>query len=204
MKPTKKSDKSNTLNKSKLRIIGGEWRSRTLPIPRVEGLRPTPDRVRETLFNWLSVWVPGAHCGDLFCGSGALGLEALSRGAASCLFVDNSRVVTQQMQANLATLKSTAGTVLTTNAAELVKTPPSRPLDILFLDPPFRKAWLEKLIPFLDDQWLAARSWVYIEMEKEADLPELPPHWSLKKEKMAGQLCYRLFEIDKSSVLDHD
>ncbi|MFT2111819.1 16S rRNA (guanine(966)-N(2))-methyltransferase RsmD [Marinomonas sp. 2405UD68-3] len=199
MKPAKKSDKSATLNKSKLRIIGGEWRSRTLPIPKVEGLRPTPNRVRETLFNWISVWIPGAHCGDLFCGSGALGLEALSRGAASCLFVDNSRVVTQQMQDNLATLKSTAGTVITKNAAELVKIPPSRPLDILFLDPPFRKDWLTKLIPFLDDQWLAPRALVYIEMEKEANLPTLPSHWTLKKEKIAGQLCYRLFEINRSS-----
>jgi 16S rRNA (guanine966-N2)-methyltransferase len=198
MRPPKEITKSSKATKSKLRIIGGEWRSRTLPIPEVEALRPTPDRVRETLFNWVSVWVPGAHCGDLFCGSGALGLEALSRGASSCLFVDNSRVVTQQMKANLATLKTSAGKVIQQNALDLLKTQPSKPFDIVFLDPPFRKGWLEELIPLLNNQWLANRAWVYIEMEKESNLPETPSNWALVKEKSAGQLCYRLFEVNKT------
>ncbi|MCZ2722043.1 16S rRNA (guanine(966)-N(2))-methyltransferase RsmD [Marinomonas sp. 15G1-11] len=197
MKPPKKSTKNTKLTKSKLRIIGGDWRSRTLPIPDIEGLRPTPDRVRETLFNWLSVWIPGAHCGDFFCGSGALGLEALSRGASSCLFADTSRIVTQQMTANLATLGATNANVIQQSAVDLLKTPPVRPLDIIFLDPPFRQGWLAKLMPLLNDNWLANRAWVYIEMEKESPLPELPTFWSLKKEKMAGQLCYRLFEVNK-------
>lgn len=201
MKSLKKTAKSSNGIKSKLRIIGGEWRSRTLPIPEIEGLRPTPDRVRETLFNWISTWVPGAHCGDLFCGSGALGLEALSRGASSCLFVDNSRVVTQQMKTNLATLKTSAGHVIQQNAIDLLKTTPSKPLDIVFLDPPFRKGWLEAIIPALDSHWLADRAWVYIEMEKESKLPETPLNWALRKEKSAGQLCYRLFEIDKNKEI---
>jgi len=184
---------------SKLRIISGEWRSRQLPIPDIEGLRPTPDRVRETLFNWINPYIPGSVCGDLFCGSGALGLEALSRGAKHLLFVDNSRVVSQQMTDNLATLGATNADVVAQNASAFLESATPRPLDIVFLDPPFRKGWLAQMIPLLEKGWLADRALVYIEMEKEANLPPLPRHWSLKKEKIAGQLVYRLFEVTKAS-----
>ncbi|MBJ7536497.1 16S rRNA (guanine(966)-N(2))-methyltransferase RsmD [Marinomonas transparens] len=180
---------------SKLRIIAGEWRSRQLPVPAIEGLRPTPDRVRETLFNWINHQIPGAVCGDLFCGSGALGLEALSRGAKSVLFVDNSRIVTQQMTTNLTTLGAKNAEVVAQNAAVFLETATPQALDVIFLDPPFRKGWLAQIIPLLEKGWLAPRSLVYIEMEKEANLPVLPNHWSLIKEKNAGQLVYRLFEV---------
>jgi 16S rRNA (guanine966-N2)-methyltransferase len=199
----KKKVLSNVSNKSKakasrLRIIAGEWRSRQLPIPEIEGLRPTPDRVRETLFNWINAYLPGAVCGDLFCGSGALGLEALSRGAKHMTFVDNSRVVSQQMQANLATLGATdSANVVAQNAAVFLDTVTPHAMDIVFLDPPFRKGWLAQIIPLLEKGWLAGQALVYIEMEKEADLPTLPSHWSLLKEKVAGQLVYRLFEVSK-------
>jgi 16S rRNA (guanine966-N2)-methyltransferase len=199
----KKKVLSNVSNKSKakasrLRIIAGEWRSRQLPIPEIEGLRPTPDRVRETLFNWINAYLPGAVCGDLFCGSGALGLEALSRGAKHMTFVDNSRVVSQQMQANLATLGATdSANVVAQNAAVFLDTVTPHAMDIVFLDPPFRKGWLAQIIPLLEKGWLADQALVYIEMEKEADLPTLPSHWSLLKEKVAGQLVYRLFEVSK-------
>ncbi|UTV99425.1 16S rRNA (guanine(966)-N(2))-methyltransferase RsmD [Marinomonas rhizomae] len=199
----KKKVLSNISNKSKakasrLRIIAGEWRSRQLPIPDIEGLRPTPDRVRETLFNWINAYLPGAICGDLFCGSGALGLEALSRGAKHMTFVDNSRVVSQQMTANLATLGATdKANVIAQNAAVFLDTATPHAMDIVFLDPPFRKGWLAQIIPLLEKGWLADRALVYIEMEREADLPALPNHWSLLKEKIAGQLVYRLFEVSK-------
>ncbi|NLQ17265.1 16S rRNA (guanine(966)-N(2))-methyltransferase RsmD [Marinomonas sp. M1K-6] len=199
----KKNTPNSPLNKSKakvskLRIIAGEWRSRQLPIPNVEGLRPTPDKVRETLFNWINAHIPGAICGDLFCGSGALGLEALSRGAKHLTFVDNSRVVSQQMNANLATLNATdKANVIAQNAAVFLDTATPQALDIVFLDPPFRKGWLGQIIPLLEKGWLAQRALVYIEMEKEAELPALPSHWSLIKEKNAGQLVYRLFEINQ-------
>ncbi|TYL49199.1 16S rRNA (guanine(966)-N(2))-methyltransferase RsmD [Marinomonas sp. IMCC 4694] len=202
--------KKNTLNHatkksqakaSKLRIIAGEWRSRQLPIPAIEGLRPTPDRVRETLFNWINHQLPGAVCGDFFCGSGALGLEAMSRGAKHVTFVDNSRVVLQQMNANLATLGATHATVIAQNAAVFLDTVTPHPLDIVFLDPPFRKGWLGQIIPLLEKGWLASRALVYIEMEKEAELPLLPDHWSLKKEKNAGQLVYRLFDVKAPSTI---
>ena len=194
---TRRSSKAtSSKNKAaKLRIIGGEWRSRQLPIPEVEGLRPTPDRVRETLFNWISPYVPGAVCADLFCGSGALGLEALSRGAKQVTFVDSSRLVTKQMQANLSTLQARHGQVFTQGADLYLQQSPQQAFDLVFLDPPFRKGWLEKMIPLLQQGWLAERALVYIEMEKETALPALPAYWQLLKEKTAGQLVYRLFEV---------
>lgn len=199
----KKKTLNNASNKSKakaskLRIIAGEWRSRQLPIPDIEGLRPTPDRVRETLFNWINPYLPGAVCGDVFCGSGALGLEALSRGAKHVTFVDNSRVVAQQMNANLTTLGATHATVVAQNAAAYLDSATPQPLDIVFLDPPFRKGWLGQIVPLLEKGWLAAHAHVYIEMEREAELPLLPDNWSLKKEKTAGQLVYRLFEVTQA------
>lgn len=196
-KPIKNTTVKSQKLASKLRIISGEWRSRQLPIPNIEGLRPTPDRVRETLFNWINHFVPGAQCADLFCGSGALGLEALSRGAKSTLFVDNSKVVTRQMQENLTTLKANNADVVQQNAKDFLAEATPRPMDIVFLDPPFRKNWMEQIVPLLEKGWLADHAMVYIEMEKEASLPTLPAHWSLLKEKEAGQLVYRLFEVSK-------
>lgn len=180
---------------AKLRIIGGEWRSRQLPIPELEGLRPTPDRVRETLFNWITAYVPGARCADLFCGSGALGLEALSREAASCVFVDASAVVTRQMVANLKSLNCQTAEVVQQSAVSWLQSATKQPFDLVFLDPPFRKGWLEQIIPLLADGWLSNQAWVYIEMEKEADLQYIPDNWHLHREKTAGQLCYRLFQV---------
>ncbi|GAB3486583.1 16S rRNA (guanine(966)-N(2))-methyltransferase RsmD [Marinomonas epiphytica] len=193
----KKAPKSTaqTKNSAKLRIIAGEWRSRQLPIPNLEGLRPTPDRVRETLFNWIQHRVPGANCADVFCGSGALGLEALSRGAKSVVFVDTAKQVSQQMKANLSTLGANNAQVIQQSALEYLMTPPEHPMDIVFLDPPFRKHWLDQIIPLLTPNWLAPNAYVYIEMEKEASLPELPKNWRLNKEKSAGQLVYRLFQV---------
>ena len=191
----KQASNNSKAKASKLRIISGEWRSRQLPIPDVQGLRPTPDKVRETLFNWINYSIPGAVCGDFFCGSGALGLEALSRGAKHVSFVDNSRVVIQQMIDNLATLKAENADVTAQNAAVFLESATPTPLDIVFLDPPFRKGWLTQIIPLLEKGWLAEEALVYIEMEKETALPALPVNWALIKEKTAGQLVYRLFEI---------
>lgn len=189
---------NKTKNKStKLRIIAGEWRSRQLPIPNVEGLRPTPDRVRETLFNWINPYLPGAVCADLFCGSGALGLEALSRGAKQLTFVDNAKLVTRQMTDNLATLQASQAQVIQQAADAYLNQPANQAFDIVFLDPPFRKGWLEKVIPLLEQGWLAERALVYIEMEKETPLTVLPEHWQLSKEKVAGQLVYRLFKVSR-------
>jgi len=179
---------------SKLRIIGGEWRSRQLPIIELDGLRPTTDRVRETVFNWLSFEVPGARCLDLFSGSGALGLEALSRGAKECTFVELNRSVAQQIERNLSTLQASNGTVHNTDALSFLQANPA-PFDVIFLDPPFRKGLLEQVLPKLDERWLAANAYIYIERESEAQLSQLPDHWQLKKEKRAGQLTFALYQV---------
>ena len=179
---------------SKLRIIGGEWRSRQLPIIELDGLRPTTDRVRETVFNWLSFEIPGARCLDLFSGSGALGLEALSRGAKECTFVELNRSVAQQIERNLSTLQANNGTVHNTDALSFLQANPA-PFDVIFLDPPFRKGLLEQVLPKLDERWLAANAYIYIERESEAQLSQLPDHWQLKKEKRAGQLTFALYQV---------
>ena len=179
---------------SKLRIIGGEWRSRQLPIIELDGLRPTTDRVRETVFNWLSFEIPGARCLDLFSGSGALGLEALSRGAKECTFVELNRSVAQQIERNLSTLQASNGTVYNTDALSFLQANPA-PFDVIFLDPPFRKGLLEQVLPKLDERWLAANAYIYIERESEAQLSQLPDHWQLKKEKRAGQLTFALYQV---------
>ncbi len=189
--------------RAKLRIIGGQWRSRMLPIPELEGLRPTPDRVRETLFNWINPYIPGAKCADLFCGSGALGLETLSRSAKSCVFVDASRVVTQQIQQNLEALSCKDALTLNQSALTLLQLPlesqpnlaDKAPFDIVFIDPPFRKDWADSILPLLSQGWLAQGALVYLEMEKEAALPPITNQWDLLKEKTAGQLVYRLFQV---------
>ncbi|TPE53980.1 16S rRNA (guanine(966)-N(2))-methyltransferase RsmD [Maribrevibacterium harenarium] len=179
---------------SKLRIIGGQWRSRQLPVPLLEGLRPTPDRVRETLFNWLNFEIPGARCLDLFCGSGALGLEALSREAAWCSFVDASPIVAKQIKANLTTLGANHAEVHHTSAVTFLQSAPASKFDVVFLDPPFRHDWLNQVLPLLNDAWLNDNAYIYLERESEAELPPLPASWLCRKEKRAGQLTYSLYQ----------
>src|SRR5689334_13621175 len=118
-----------------IRIIGGTWRGRKLLVPDVPHLRPTPDRVRETLFNWLAPVLPGAHCLDAFAGSGALGFEALSRGAAQVVMVDESPVVIKHLQAQAVILKTTQAEIYRANVPQQLKKP-AKPFDIVFLDPP--------------------------------------------------------------------
>jgi 16S rRNA (guanine966-N2)-methyltransferase len=191
----KKRKPSSPSLQGQLRIIGGDWRGRKLAFEAVDGLRPTPDRVRETVFNWLMAVVPGAKCLDAFAGSGALGLEALSRGAGAVDFVELNAAASQQLRANLALLKCDSGKVCT-SSAEAFLAASQQVYDLVFLDPPFRKALLASCIPLLEER-LAASSWVYIETGKEEQLPILPEYWQLHREKSAGQVAYRLFKVAK-------
>lgn len=178
-----------------LRIIGGEWRSRKLRFPAVGGVRPTPARTRETLFNWLSPHLPGSHCMDLFAGSGALGLEALSRGAESVLLVDNNIRLTNALAANLSALKSNKGKVLTASAEQHLAAPATQAFDIIFVDPPFRRGLLGRILQLVDEHhWLAPGGWVYIEYENELALPSVPVPWRLHRQKTAGQVAYCLYQ----------
>lgn len=191
-KPATKRPSTSAKQSSKLRIIGGEWRSRQLPILDIEGLRPTTDRVRETVFNWLNFEIPGAYCLDLFSGSGALGLEALSRGAADCTFIELNRDVANKIKQNLTVLKSDRGQVINSDALSFLQTP-AHPYDVIFLDPPFRMGLLDTIIPEIAANWVKPQGYIYIERESEKSLDSLPQNWHLEKEKQAGQLTYALY-----------
>lgn len=177
-----------------LNIIGGDWRSRKLRFPDAGGVRPTPARTRETLFNWLANEVPGSHCLDLFSGSGALGLEALSRGAASAMLVEHNRALAEALRQNLTLLKSQDGRVVCQSVDQLLAEPPTRPFDLVFMDPPFRQGWLERLFPMLvENRWVATGGCVYAEYESERPSPLVPASWQLHRQKTAGQVTYCLF-----------
>lgn len=182
--------------RNELRIIAGEHRGRRLSFPDAEGLRPTPDRVRETVFNWLAPWVPGAHCLDLFAGSGALGFEALSRGAESVTWVEFNPRVADQLDANLRLLRGEArGRIVRGSALEFLARPPERRYDLVFLDPPFGKDWLDGILGQLSTAgWLSENARVYVESEADLAL-RLPEGWELVRDKTAGQVQYRLFTV---------
>lgn len=184
-----------------LRIIGGDWRSRKLTFPDAGGVRPTPARTRETLFNWLAPHLPGARCLDLFAGSGALGLEALSRGAGHSTFVDHTAVLAKALKDNLARLQCRNAEVLCQAVDQALAGPCQAPFDIVFMDPPFRQGWLERLFPLLDENgWIKPGGWVYVEHESEGSLPATPADWQLHRQKSAGQVSYHLFRVMAPAV----
>lgn len=178
-----------------LRIIGGQWRGRKLRFADAEGLRPTTDRVRETLFNWLQPVIEGARCLDLFAGSGALGLEALSRGAREVVFVDTSPRAITALKENLALLQCNHAQVVRTSAVDFLGAPPAQPFDVVFLDPPFRRGLLQPALQRLaQGGWLAPGARIYLELETEQGEPELPPEWQMLRRKRAGQVAYFLVQ----------
>lgn len=179
--------------KNKLKIIGGQWRSRNITFVDSVGLRPTPSRVRETLFNWLQQDISGRHCLDLYAGSGALGFEAASRGAKSIVQVEENPLVCQQLKENAQTL-----------AAQQIKQVQSEVLrflsgnstgfDIVFIDPPFGKNLaLQTCLCLENKSWLNVGAKIYLEVEKHLVLVGLPENWQLLKHKTAGEVGYYLF-----------
>jgi 16S rRNA (guanine966-N2)-methyltransferase len=183
-----------TRGRNRLRIIGGEWRGRKLSFPDLPGLRPTPDRVRETLFNWLRDILPGGHCLDLFAGSGALALEALSRGAAEVVMVDSHPAAVAQLKEHIHALSAHGAHALQAEALTFLRGP-SRPFDVVFLDPPFQSALLAPCLELLTAQgWLAATAWLYIEAERRAPLPPLSDELTILRHKEAGQVGYYLLK----------
>ena len=187
-----------------IRIIGGQWRGRKLPVPDSAGLRPTTDRVRETLFNWLAPNIQGAKCLDCFAGSGALGLEALSRHAGSATLLELERPVAQQLEKNLATLGAKSGRVVNTNTLQYLSQA-GEPHDLVFIDPPFRKGLLEQTLTLLETQgWLADEALIYVESEVENGLPPVPVGWQLHREKIAGQVAYRLYNRQVADKREND
>jgi 16S rRNA (guanine966-N2)-methyltransferase len=190
---TLKTESNATGGRNSVRIIGGGWRGRRVNFPDIPGLRPTPDRVRETLFNWLQHAVAGARCLDLFAGSGALGLEALSRGAREVVFVEQAVAASRVLQEQLIRFGGERkGRVVEMGATRYLRAA-AQPFDIVFLDPPFGRDALAEYVPMLDaGNWLNGGGLVYLENEKTAGVPELPPHWELLKSKSAGEVGYHL------------
>lgn len=180
----------------RIRLIGGTYRRRLLPVIDSPGLRPTPDRVRETLFNWLGLDVPGSQVLDLFSGTGALGLEALSRGARHVHLVEHQPRVADGLRANIVTLDASAqATVHTQDALRwLQQPPPDTPYDIVFLDPPFHKGLAAPCCQQLEEGgWLADGAFIYLEVE--TGLAFMPPaHWQLYRETHAGESHGMLFQ----------
>ncbi len=169
----------------KLRIVAGTLRGSKIAVPDRSGLRPTPDRVRETLFNWLAPIIEGARCLDLFAGTGALGIEAISRGAVFCTFVESDRALARAIEENLARLKVENARVVAMDAAAMLGGTP-QPFDLAFLDPPFGgELWQEAANRLESGGWLAPNAWVYVESPADAELA-LPPSWQPHRDAQAG------------------
>ncbi|UVE18088.1 16S rRNA (guanine(966)-N(2))-methyltransferase RsmD [Pseudomonas sp. LS44] len=194
-RPSKPSNVPAHGGLGQLRIIGGEWRSRQFSFPMAHGLRPTPNRVRETLFNWLAPYVVGAHVLDLFAGSGALYLEALSRGAADALALDTNRAAIASLRETLATLKCENGQLLLGDALRHLESQAPTPYDLVFLDPPFGQNLLEPTCALLEDKgWLADEAWIYTESEAPPSSLSIPASWRQHREQKAGKVYYALWQ----------
>lgn len=167
------------------------------------GLRPTGERVRETLFNWLAPVVPGARCLDLFAGTGALGLEALSRGAREVVFVEKSQAAVATLRKNIAALEAAGAVVHHVDAGAFLESGRHEPFDIVFLDPPFADALLEQMCRLLDEHAvLAPGARVYVEQGRDANEPTLPAGWAVSKTKTAGNVRYSLITVDKTETTE--
>ena len=171
-----------------------------LDIADVPGLRPTSERIRETLFNWLAPTLPGSRCLDLFAGTGALGLEALSRGAAEVVFVEESPVAARALQASVELLDASGAEIRRGDAFEFLRRADVRPFDIVFLDPPFAADSHEDLCRLLDETpVLADGALIYIEEDRAKPAVKLPARWTTLKSKTAGNVRYSLAQVDGES-----
>ena len=198
--PTK-PPKSAPEGRQSIRIIAGGWRGRRVNFPDLPGLRPTPDRVRETLFNWLQHAIVGTRCLDVFAGSGALGLEALSRGAAAVVFVEQAQAAARGLVAELDRLGGKAkGRVVEMGASRFLRSQGDligTAFDVVFLDPPYHQGALAEYVPLVDaGNWVKPGGLVYLESEKAAGAPALPEHWELLKSKFAGEVGYHLARVN--------
>lgn len=177
-----------------VRIISGLWRGRKLPVPVVEGLRPTPNRIRETLFNWLQPWIEGADCLDLSAGTGSLCFESLSRGARSAVLIETSHKAASQIRDNLKILSASNATVLEESALQYLQGQ-VKEFDIIFLDPPFKSDLIVTCFTLIHEQgWLKAGGLLYIEAPAKFELPDLPMGWSLFRSKSSGEVGYHLLK----------
>ncbi len=177
----------------RLRIVSGKWRSRFVPVADVPGLRPTSARIRETLFNWLAPCIEGSRCLDLFAGTGALGLEALSRGARSVVFVERSSEACNILRSSMRLLDATGGQLVQADARQYLDAGDLPKFDIVFLDPPFAENLTGDLCRLLQNSGcLASKATIYIENDRAAEPAALPDGWTTTHEKTAGNVRYSL------------
>lgn len=177
-------------------IIGGRLRGSRLTVPSLPGLRPTPQRLRQTLFDWLAPVVAGARVLDAFAGTGALGIEALSRGAREAVFFERDRNLVGAIEANLARLHQSGGQARCVDTLRALSAPPPAAFDIVFVDPPFESgAWTQAAALLDGDGWLAPGSWVYVEAGA-AGVWDAPVRWRIHRQREAGAVRARLFRVD--------
>ncbi len=181
---------SNSKKQNTVRINAGEWRSRLLKFPDAEGLRPTPERVRQTVFNWLGQDLTGLHCLDLFAGTGVMGFEALSRNAKSAVLVEKTSAVYKAILENKASLKADAVQVFNTDAVSFLAQN-QQLFDVIFLDPPYNQGWLAKVLPLLPAH-LNPDGFVYAEAEYAIQADDI---WQLVKQSKAGNVFYHLLKL---------
>ena len=178
---------------NRVRIIGGQWRGRLIRFPDAHGLRPTSDRVRETLFNWLQFDLHGRRVLDLFAGSGALGFEAASRGAAQVIMLEQSPRVAAQLEQSAQELQAEQVQIVRGDGHGYLAVNHAQPFDVVFLDPPFNKDLLVPALATLHDRkLLSPGAYIYIEMPVHEPVPELPEGWTLERVKEAGDVRYGL------------
>ncbi len=179
---------------NKLRIIGGEWRSRSINFIDVPGLRPTPARVRETVFNWLRNDIIASRCLDLYAGSGALGFEAASRGAKSVSQVENNAVACRALKENTVALASNQIKIIQAEVFRYLSGD-AEVFDVVFIDPPFAMGLAVQTCQWLEDKrWLSNHAKIYVEAESTLKLEGIPENWRLLKSKVAGEVGYHLYE----------
>ena len=195
----KNAKAQNANGNGQIRIIGGQWRGRKLPVLNAEGLRPTTDRNKETLFNWLMPYVNGSRCLDVFAGSGGLGLEALSRYASHCDFIELDKHAAAQLENNIALLKTNeaaSASVHQGDALSILNNISRTPYDIVFVDPPFAKDLVTPTLTSLEENnTVKSGSVVYLEHESSLTTPALPDNWKIIKEKQTSALRYMLIEV---------
>jgi 16S rRNA (guanine966-N2)-methyltransferase len=187
--------RQGTAPPGRIRIIGGSLRGSRLAVPVVPGLRPTPQRLRQTLFDWLAPVIAGANVLDAFAGSGALGIEALSRGARTATFIERDGAQVRAIEADLARLHQDNASVQSGDALRILADPATGNFDIAFLDPPFDAGIWSQAAALLDaGGWLAPQAWIYAEAGKD-DAWEVPDHWLLHRQREAGAVRGTLYRV---------
>ena len=188
--------RNNSKNRGKVRITSGEWKNRNLEVPDIDGLRPTSERVRETLFNWLMPSIHKSVCLDLFAGSGSLGFEALSRGAKHCTFVEKSKLAFSQIKTTRTSLNAVNSEVHNCDAIDFLSSVHNHNFNLVFLDPPFSDDYLISSIESIHEyQLVSSGGYIYIEINKNNDLSDLPDNWSVIRKKIYGNVCFILIEV---------